>query len=343
MPSLAAATSGETRAFSSSSTEGVYISQQCEQSLRARRWASTAETAAPKERLDTHLVQPCECLRRVVRVQVESTGDPVRAASTEILAVSPSRISPTITTSVGADQAQRRGKGQTGLLVDLDLVHALQPILDRILDGDDVDLGAVDLRQRGVERGRLTRAVGPVTSNAPVGLRISSSSCERISSDMPSSCKVGALFDLSSRMTIDSPSTVGRVATQTSSRRPAAAAFGDAAVLRLAALSDVELRQHLQARRRRPSSASGFAEPPGAQSPSTDDGESSCGSKWTSEAPSSAAWKITELTRRTTGVRNPVVDLEVVGLLLLELGATPLRHRRARRTPRRASERGSPP
>ena len=47
MPSLAAATSGETRAAISSSTDGWYISQQCVQSLRARRCASTAVTAAP--------------------------------------------------------------------------------------------------------------------------------------------------------------------------------------------------------------------------------------------------------------------------------------------------------
>ena len=47
MPSDAAAMSGETRASISSSTVGVYISQQCVQSLRASRCASTAETAAP--------------------------------------------------------------------------------------------------------------------------------------------------------------------------------------------------------------------------------------------------------------------------------------------------------
>ena len=48
----------------------------------------------------------------------------------------------------------------------------------------------------------------------------------------------------------DSPSTVGSVATRMSSIRPAAAASErDAAVLRLAPLGDVELREHLEARR----------------------------------------------------------------------------------------------
>ncbi len=49
-----------------------------------------------------------------------------------------------------------------------------------------------------------------------------------MSTDRPSSSSVGGFFDLSSRrMTTDSPSTVGRVATRTSSMRPAAAAFSE--------------------------------------------------------------------------------------------------------------------
>ena len=51
-------------------------------------------------------------------------------------------------------------------------------------------------------------------------------------------------------MTTFSPSTVGSVATRMSSMRPTAERRErDAAVLRLAALGDVELREHLQARR----------------------------------------------------------------------------------------------
>ena len=51
-------------------------------------------------------------------------------------------------------------------------------------------------------------------------------------------------------MTTFSPSTVGRVATRMSSMRPAAAACQrDPAVLRLSPLGDVELCEHLQARR----------------------------------------------------------------------------------------------
>ena len=51
-------------------------------------------------------------------------------------------------------------------------------------------------------------------------------------------------------MTTPSPSTVGSVATRMSSRRPGGGRVErDAAVLRLAPLGDVELREHLQARR----------------------------------------------------------------------------------------------
>ena len=105
-------------------------------------------------------------------------------------------------------------------------------------------------------------------------------------------------------MTTFSPSTVGRVATRMSSMRPAAAAFS-------------EIRPSCGLRR---SAMSSFASTfrrvvtPGVirfgirctscSTPSTrkrTTSASSCGSKWTSEAPSSAAWKMTELTSRTSG------------------------------------------
>ena len=105
-------------------------------------------------------------------------------------------------------------------------------------------------------------------------------------------------------MTTFSPSTVGSVATRMSSMRPAAAALS-------------EMRPSCGLRR---SAMSSFASTfrrvvtPGAirfgirctswSTPSTrkrTTSASSCGSKWTSEAPSSAAWKMIELTSRTSG------------------------------------------
>ena len=71
----------------------------------------------------------------------------MRAASIEIFAVSPSRISPTITTSGSERRIDRSAdrEREPGAHVDLHLVDAREPVLDRILDGDDVDLRPVDL------------------------------------------------------------------------------------------------------------------------------------------------------------------------------------------------------
>ena len=153
----------------------------------------------------------------------------------------------------------------------------------------------------------LPEPVGPVTRIAPVGLRDERGERRsRISSERPSASSVGACFDLSSRrMTTVSPATVGSVATRMSSSRPGGGgAERDAAVLRLAPLGDVELREHLQAgrhARREP-----LRDPLHLLQHAVDRGTgrrapSSCASKWTSLAPSSAACRMIELTIRTSG------------------------------------------
>ena len=86
---------------------------------------------------------------------VESTKWPVREAWIAISAVSLSRISPTGDVGVlPEDGAKARREGQLDLQVDLDLTDAVLGDLDRVLDRDDVLLGAVDRMQRGVERRR---------------------------------------------------------------------------------------------------------------------------------------------------------------------------------------------
>ena len=93
--------------------------------------------------------------------------------------------------------------------------------------------------------------VGPVTSSAPVGRERMRESCARISSDSPSSSSVGATarlveqahrhclaFDGRQRRDPDVEHTAGGGRVQ-----------GDASVLRLAPLGDVELREHLEAGR----------------------------------------------------------------------------------------------
>ena len=151
----------------------------------------------------------------------------------------------------------------------------------------------------------LPEPVGPVTSSAPVGRAISVESFSRISSARPSSVSVGAFFDLSRRrMTTDSPSTVGSVATRTSSMRPAAAAFSEMRPswgLRRSAMSSFAstLRRVVTPAIIRFGIRCTSWSTPSMRNLTTS--ASSCGSKWTSEAPSSAAWKMTELTSRTSG------------------------------------------
>ena len=70
------------------------------------------------------------------------------------------------------NRAKRRGEGQPGFAVDLDLGDAGEPVLDRILGGDDVDFGPVQHVEGGVERGRLSRTRGTGDENRPVRLGV---------------------------------------------------------------------------------------------------------------------------------------------------------------------------
>ena len=92
-----------------------------------------------------------------------------QAASTLILAVSLSRISPIITMSgrrAGCSSGLRRRSGRP--LVDLHLVEAWYLVLDGVLDGYDVLLRGVQLLEGGVERRGLARAGRPRNQGGPV-------------------------------------------------------------------------------------------------------------------------------------------------------------------------------
>ena len=66
--------------------------------------------------------------------------------------------------------AQRRGEVQADVLVHLDLVDAAEVELDGILGGGEVLADLVELRERRVERGRLTRTGGPGDQHHAEGL-----------------------------------------------------------------------------------------------------------------------------------------------------------------------------
>jgi hypothetical protein len=71
-----------------------------------------------------------------------------------------------------ADDVSQPGReGEADLRAHRNLVHALQLVLDRVLDGDDLAIGRVDLVERAIERGRLAGAGGAGHEQDAVGAR----------------------------------------------------------------------------------------------------------------------------------------------------------------------------
>ena len=64
-------------------------------------------------------------------------------------------------------RAQHAAEGQLDLLVDLDLVDAVETVFNRILHGDDLAVGLVQFVQRRVQGGRLAAAGGPGDEHHP--------------------------------------------------------------------------------------------------------------------------------------------------------------------------------
>ena len=58
---------------------------------------------------------------------------------------------------VSQDASQRMSKGESDLLVDLDLVDPFQLILDRVFGGNNFDVRSVDFDQTTVQRRRFSR------------------------------------------------------------------------------------------------------------------------------------------------------------------------------------------
>ncbi len=149
------------------------------------------------------------------------------------------------------DRAERRGEREAGANVDLDLVHAREAVLDRVLDRDDVDLGPADLGEAAVERRRLARAGRPgdeqrarreaddLLELGAHRIREPELAHRRRAARLVEEAHHDLLaLDRRERRHAD----VEHAADRRRGQR-------DTAVLRLAALGDVELREHLQARR----------------------------------------------------------------------------------------------
>ena len=194
--------------------------------------------------------------RRVIAVgasfvcSVERTRWPVSAASTAIVAVSESRISPTMITSGSARIIERRpvANVRPGLRVDLDLGDALDLVLDRVLDGDDVLVGRVDLLERGVQRGGLARARRAGDQHGAVGL---GEARPRSAPPRPRACRA---FQLHHHGLLVEDAQHDRLAVDARQRDDADVDLAtldgqpDAAVLGQAPLGDVEVGHDLDAR-----------------------------------------------------------------------------------------------
>jgi len=149
------------------------------------------------------------------------------------------------------DRAQRGVERDLRVRVDLDLVGALEPVLDRVLDRDEVEVGPSDVRERGVDRRRLARAGGAGDEQRPAPL---------VHEPLERELELRQQADLRQRRrapgALEQPQR-GALAGDRRHRRHADVedAVGldlqlEPALLRAAALADVESRLHLDPRDR---------------------------------------------------------------------------------------------
>ena len=146
---------------------------------------------------------------------------------------------------------KRRRERHLRLDVDLYLVDAGQAVLDRILDGDDVDLGSIDLGQGRVERRGLSRACRPGHEQRP------GRPADDVSQLLPHRLRHPERLEGRRLPRLVDEAHDDLLALDRRQHRDAnvehaangARVQGDPPVLRLPALGDVELREHLQARR----------------------------------------------------------------------------------------------
>ena len=177
-----------------------------------------------EKRLDPHIDEARHGARRVVRV--EGGEDKVageRRLDRDLRRLPVADFADKDDVRVLADDgAKPLGEGQVDLRVDLDLTDAVDLVLDRVLDRDDVHLGLVDARQRRIEGRRLAAPRRPRDEDDPVGDLISRLKMPTFRSSIPRSESIRIDEVLSrSRSTTRSPKAVGMVETRMSTLRSA--------------------------------------------------------------------------------------------------------------------------
>ena len=144
-------------------------------------------------------------------------------------------------------------EGQALLLVDRDLGDAFDLIFDRVFDGDDLVFVVLDLAERGVEGGGLAGTGRPGDQHHAVGFRDVAAELDQIAGLKPTTSRreLGEL--LAHRFLIEHTehgvfAVDGRHDGDAEIDQPGFVAHAETAVLRDAALGDIEFAHDLDAR-----------------------------------------------------------------------------------------------
>ena len=201
-----------------------------------------------QEGFDIHLHQPGDRRRGIVRVerrQHQMAGQ--RGLDRDDGGLSVADLSDQHDVGVGAkDRSQGAREGQARLGVDLDLVHAGEPVLDRVLDGDDVLRFLVEDVEGRVHRGRLARAGRARHEERPVRL------LEGLREALVRVLEEAQILEGQQRVRLvqdpdhDLLSVDGRERGEPEVQGPAAHLHRDPAVLGETLLGDVQVGHHLE-------------------------------------------------------------------------------------------------
>ena len=145
------------------------------------------------------------------------------------------------------DRAQAGGKGQPDLGIDLGLANTLHRIFDRVLDRQDITAAVVEQAHRGIERGGLARPGRPGDQDDAVGFgdRFLQQAVDRRGHAEHVERDAGIFLVENTQH--DAFACSGRQRRHAHVEQLAPQRQADAAVLRHAALGDVEPRHDLHA------------------------------------------------------------------------------------------------
>ena len=235
----------------SCSSAGVYSVLQLRQIFRTSRWATMpSSVAVTRNGSRPRSSRRAMALGASLVCSVLKTRWPVREACTAISAVSLSRISPTridvrVLTQHGS---QDSAEGQFDVRLDLALNDAVDVVFDRVFGGDQLAAGIVQFAQRGIERGGFSRAGGAGDDDDAVGLVDQLADGAQVVVAHADLVQIELHVGSIEHAHDDAFAEHGRQHGDAQVDRLVVDVQLDAAVLRHAALGDVEIRHDLDAR-----------------------------------------------------------------------------------------------